>query len=112
MLSYASYDLQPQSKRIPPWKSHRFSVYTHTLHPVLHAHVLEKMTLNSKFFPVPPRMIHCLLSLQLNSTLEYQKVKTTLFSNKLAHLERTRITSLQQNLVLSGAAEKQLSLSF
>lgn len=54
MLSYASYDLQPQSKRIPPWKSHRFSVYTHTLHPVLHAHVLEKMTLNSKFFPVPP----------------------------------------------------------
>lgn len=53
-------------------------------------------------FLFPPRMIHCLLSLQLNWALEYQKMKTMLFSNKLIYLERTRITSLLQNLV-SGA---------
>lgn len=34
--------------------------------------------------------------------VEYQRVKITLFSNKLIYLERTRITSPQQNLV-SGA---------
>lgn len=45
-------------------------------------------------FLFPPRMIHCLLSLQLNPALEYQKVKITLFSNKVIYLERTRITSL------------------
>lgn len=45
-------------------------------------------------FLLPLRMIHCLLSLQLNPTLEYQKVKITLFSNKVIYLERTRITSL------------------
>lgn len=45
-------------------------------------------------FLFPLRMIHCLLSLQLNPTLEYQKVKIALFSNKVIYLERTRITSL------------------
>lgn len=55
VLSYAPYDLQPWSKRIPPCKSHYFTMCTRTLHPVLHARVLEKkMTLNIKFFPAPP----------------------------------------------------------
>lgn len=77
--------------------------HTHTLYILFFMHVFWKkwpwIVVSS--FLLTPRMIHCLLSLQLNSTLEYQKVKT-LFSNNLIHLERPRITSLQQNLV-SGA---------
>lgn len=67
MYSYAPYDLQPWSKRIPPCKSHYFSMYTHTSHPVLHARILEKMTLNNKFFPVPPEND----SLPINSPTEF-----------------------------------------